>query len=61
VKFGAVRPGPEAPRTFGLLIDACQGLAADRGASVLIVGANAGRDRAWQALTNEASVPRSKE
>ncbi len=52
VKFGAVRPGPGAERTFGLLIDACHGLAADRGAPVLVAGANAGRDRAWRALTD---------
>ena len=50
VKFGAVRPGPNAERRFGLLIDACHGLAAERGASVLVAGANAGRDRAWQVL-----------
>ncbi len=50
VKFGAVRPGPDAERRFGLLIDACQGLAAARGASGLVAGANAGRDRAWQVL-----------
>ena len=50
VKFGAVRPGPDAERRFGLLIDACHGLAADLGASVLVAGANAGRDRAWQVL-----------
>jgi hypothetical protein len=50
VKFGAVRPGPEAERMFGLLIDACHGLAAERGASVLAAGANAGRDRAWRVL-----------
>lgn len=50
VKFGAVRPGPDAERVFGLLIDACHGLAAERGASVLVAGANAGRDRAWRAL-----------
>src|SRR5277367_5171428 len=52
VKFGAVRPGPGGERRFGLLIDACHGLAADRGASVLVAGANAGRDRAWRALTD---------
>jgi len=52
VKFGAVRPGPGAERRFGLLIDACHGLAADRGASVLVAGANAGRDRAWRVLTD---------
>lgn len=50
VKFGAVRPGPHAARNFGLLIDACHALAAERGASVLIAGANAGRDRAWASL-----------
>ncbi len=52
IKFGAVRPGPAAERLFGLLIDACQALAADRGASVLIAGANAGRDRAWKLLAD---------
>jgi hypothetical protein len=52
VKFDAVRPGLDAPRNFGLLIDACHGLAADRGASALVMGANAGRDRAWKALTS---------
>ncbi len=51
VKFGAIRPGPGAERLFGLLIDACHELAADRGASVLAAGANAGRDRAWRVLT----------
>jgi hypothetical protein len=29
VKFGAVRPGPDAGRRFGQLIDACHGLAAE--------------------------------
>jgi len=50
VKFGAVRPGPGAEERFGLLIDACHALAAEQGASVLVAGANAGRDRAWRAL-----------
>jgi len=50
IKFGAVRPGPGAERLFGLLIDACHGLAAELGTSVLVAGANAGRDRAWRAL-----------
>jgi hypothetical protein len=52
VKFGAVRPGPGAEHRFGLLIDACHRLAADHGASVLLAGANAGRDRAWRVLTD---------
>ena len=49
-KFGAVRPGPDAERWFGLLIDACHALAAERGASVLVVGVNADHDRAGQVL-----------
>ena len=52
VKFGAVRPGPGAERRFGLLIDACHGLAVERGASVLVAGVNAGRDRAWRVLAD---------
>jgi GNAT superfamily N-acetyltransferase len=52
IKFGAARPGPGAERVFGLLIDACHRLAADRGASILVAGANAGRDRAWRALAD---------
>jgi GNAT superfamily N-acetyltransferase len=50
VKFAAVRPGPDAERLFGLLIDACHALAAELGASVVVAGANAGRDRAWRVL-----------
>ena len=50
VKFGAVRPGQHAARHFGLLLDACHRLAADKGAAALAAGANAGRDKAWQAL-----------
>jgi hypothetical protein len=52
VKFGAVRPGPGAERRFGQLIDACHGLAAEHGASVLAAGANAGRERAWRELAS---------
>ena len=50
VKFGAVRPGQHAARHFELLLDACDRLAADKGAVALAVGANAGRDKAWRAL-----------
>ena len=53
VKFGAVRPGPGAERLFGMLIDACHGLAAELGASVLVAGANAGRDRAWRTMAEQ--------
>lgn len=52
VKFGAVRPGPDAARVFSRLIDACNGLAAATGAAVLMAGANAARERAWGMLTD---------
>jgi len=52
IKFGAVRPGVDAASFFGLLLDACHRLAADRGAKVLVAGANAGRERAWKALAH---------
>jgi GNAT superfamily N-acetyltransferase len=57
VKFGAVRPGLQAARGFGLLLDACGKLAADRGASVLLAGVNAGCDRAWTAMTAHGFRP----
>jgi len=50
VKFACVRPGPRAARHFDLLLDACHRLAADKGATALAAGVNAGRDKAWQAL-----------
>jgi GNAT superfamily N-acetyltransferase len=57
VKFGAVRPGLQAARGFELLLDACRKLAADRGASVLLAGVNAGCDRAWTAMTAHGFRP----
>ncbi len=57
VKFGAVRPGPGAERRFGLLIDACHGLAAERGVSRLVAGTNAGREHAWRALAARGFRP----
>jgi GNAT superfamily N-acetyltransferase len=50
IKFAAVRPGPDGARHFSLLLGACHQLAADRGASMLEAGVNAGRDKAWTAL-----------
>ncbi|HCU92941.1 MAG TPA: hypothetical protein DHU96_09465 [Actinobacteria bacterium] len=57
IKFGAVRPGPDAARGFSRLLAGCEQLAADRGASVLVAGANAGRDRAWTALAGQGFRP----
>jgi GNAT superfamily N-acetyltransferase len=50
VKFGAVRPGPQASRMFGLLLDASAALAADRGATTLAAGVSAACERAWAAM-----------
>jgi len=57
VKFGAVRPGPQAARGFERLLDACRQLAADRGASVVLAGVNAGCERAWTAMTAHGFRP----
>jgi len=50
VKFGAIRPGPDAGRNFERLLDTCEALAAAEGMQVLIAGANMGRHEAYRAL-----------
>ena len=50
VKFGAIRPGPDAGRNFERLLDACEALAAAEGMQVLIAGANMCRHEAYRAL-----------
>jgi GNAT superfamily N-acetyltransferase len=50
VKFGAIRPGPDAGRNFERLLDACEALAVAEGMQVLIAGANMGRHEAYRAL-----------
>ena len=50
VKFGAIRPGPNAGRNFERLLDACEALAAAEGMQVLIAGANMGCYEAYRAL-----------
>ena len=50
VKFGAIRPVPDAGRNFERLLDACEALAAAEGMQVLIAGANMGRHEAYRAL-----------
>jgi hypothetical protein len=52
IKFAAVRPGPSAPSLFRQLLDCCQDLAADRGATVLTAGVNLGREQAASALSS---------
>ena len=50
VKFGAVRPGPEAGRLFERLLDACEALAAERGMSRLVAGVNTARHEAYRKM-----------
>jgi predicted N-acetyltransferase YhbS len=50
VKFGAVRPGPDAERAFDALLDACESMAAARGLSRLVAGVNTSRHEAYRAM-----------
>jgi predicted N-acetyltransferase YhbS len=51
VKFGVARPGTGAGRRFAALLDACEALAAERGASHVELGVNAARHDALTAVT----------
>lgn len=50
VKFAALRPG-STERDFDRLLDACEALAAERGASRLVLGVNTSRREAYGHLT----------
>ena len=50
VKFGAVRPGPTAGAMFDRLVDACEALAATRGAARLVCGMNTARHEAYRRM-----------
>jgi predicted N-acetyltransferase YhbS len=50
VKFGAVRPGPDAGERFETLLDACETLAAGRGLAHVVAGVNAARHDAYRRL-----------
>jgi len=50
IKFGAVRPGPDAGEAFDRLIRACDHLAAAHGMSRLTAGVNTARRRAYAAM-----------
>lgn len=52
VKFGAVRPGPEAAGRFELLLDACEAFAAAAGLDRIVAGVNTGRLDAYRRLLN---------
>jgi len=48
VKFGAVRPGPDAEASFPRLLAACEALAATQGLSQLAAGVNTARREAYR-------------
>lgn len=50
IKFGAVRPGPDAAQHFDRLLEACEALAAERGMSRLVAGVNMGRQEAYRRM-----------
>jgi GNAT superfamily N-acetyltransferase len=50
VKFGAVRPGPDAAERFCALLDACALLARDAGMPNVLVGVNLAREEAYRQM-----------
>jgi hypothetical protein len=50
VKFGAARPGAEAPARFERLLDACECLAAEAGLEHIVAGVNTGRLDAYRRM-----------
>ncbi|MBV8121795.1 MAG: GNAT family N-acetyltransferase [Alphaproteobacteria bacterium] len=48
VKFGGIRPGPDAPDHFAALLDACRTLAASVGMPNLLAGVNLAREEAYR-------------
>ncbi|MFF8387069.1 GNAT family N-acetyltransferase [Streptomyces kanasensis] len=52
VKFGAVRPGPEAGDRFERLLTACERLAAERGLGQLDAGTNLSRHDAYRRMVD---------
>jgi GNAT superfamily N-acetyltransferase len=50
IKFGAVRPGPQASVVFDRLLEACAALAAERGMTRVVAGVNTGCQEAYQQL-----------
>ena len=50
VKFGAVRPEPDAEASFARLLEACEALAAGRGLPRLAVGVNTARREAYRRM-----------
>jgi hypothetical protein len=52
VKFGAVRPGPDAADRFERLLDACEQLATEKGLGQLDAGVNLARQDAYRRMVD---------
>jgi len=50
IKFAAVKPGAQAQKAFGRMLDACEALASARGLGRVVAGVNLNRSRAYRAL-----------
>jgi GNAT superfamily N-acetyltransferase len=50
IKFGAARPGPQAPAYFDRLLHACEVFAASRGAAILTAGISLARQPAYEQM-----------
>lgn len=50
IKFGATRPGSDAPRHFDRLLAACEAFAQIRGSRQLVAGINAARSEAFRIM-----------
>jgi hypothetical protein len=50
VKFGAVRPGPHAPKLFERLLDGCEMIAAEAKCPEIVAGINAARHQAYRQM-----------
>ncbi|MGH6990475.1 MAG: GNAT family N-acetyltransferase [Stellaceae bacterium] len=50
IKFGAVRPGPDASRRFDALLDAAGALAHEAGMGYVLAGVNTGREPAYRQM-----------
>ncbi len=53
VKFGAVSPAAHGEETLGLLLQACEALAAERGFERLEASVNLGRSRAYRSMLQQ--------
>jgi hypothetical protein len=56
IKFGAVRPGPQAEEYLGRLLDAGEALACSRGAACLHAGVSLARQPAYEYLRGRVSA-----